>query len=148
VVGGGSYGGYLTMMAVTRYPDVWTGGINMMGPVNLETFYLNSASWTKPILENKYGFKPPGEDPTFYYNRSPINFADRIQCPMLLIYGRNDPRIPIGEMYQLRKALHDGGKVFEEDVLEGEGHGLNRNDSRFNSFARMIAFIQKYVMNS
>ena len=145
VVGGASYGGYLTMMAVTRHPDIWAGGINLMGPINLETFYRNSSNWIKPVLNNKYGFKPPEEDPTYYYNRSPINFVDQVQCPLLIMYGKTDSRVPINEMYQLRKSLYDGGKVFEEEILDREGHTMNRSDSRVKYYARIIAFIQKHI---
>lgn len=145
IVAGGSYGGYMTMMAVTKKPDLWAAGINSMGPVNLETSYNNSTSWLKPILNQKYGFKPPEEDPDYYQDRSPINFVENINCPLLILYGKNDPRVSVNEMEQLREKLSMEGKVFEEELFETEGHSMARLETRIALFERMMKFIDRYV---
>lgn len=146
MVSGGSYGGYMTMMAVTRYPEKWACGMNFMGPVNLETFYHTSTPWMRPVLAKKYGFKPPDEDPEYYYNRSPINFIDRIKCPVLILYGKNDPRVPIEEMFQLREKMEAEGIVYEHEVFETEGHTIDRLQTRIKVFKRMLQFMKKYVI--
>ena len=146
IVGGGSYGGYLTMMAVSKYPDLWAAGINIMGPVNLETLYHQSASWMKPILQEKYGFLPPEEDPEYYRDRSSINFVDDVKCPLLLLYGENDPRVPVNEMDQLREKLTNGGKTFEYELFGDEGHSMSRLETRIQVFQRMLRFIEEKVL--
>ncbi len=146
IVGGGSYGGYLTMMAVSKYPDLWAAGINIMGPVNLETLYNESASWMKPILREKYGFLPPDEDPEYYRDRSPIHFAEEVKCPLLLMYGKNDPRVPVNEMEQLKEKLRSGSKIFEEELFEDEGHSMSRLETRIKVFKRMLKFIGENVL--
>jgi dipeptidyl aminopeptidase/acylaminoacyl peptidase len=145
IVGGGSYGGYLAMMAAARHPDLWRAGINWMGPINLKTLYETSSPWRKGILEKKFGFKPPEEDLAFYKSRSPLSFAENVKCPILLIYGKNDPRVPITEMEQLREKLRQAGKTFQEEVLEGEGHGLSRPAARLSVYGTMIDFISRHV---
>lgn len=147
IVGGASYGGYMTMMAVTRKPDLWAAGINIMGIANLETFYNSSTAWMKPILETKYGFKAPEEDPDYFRERSPINFVDSIKCPLLLLYGRNDIRVEINQMEELEEKLKFEGKVFEEQVFEEEGHTMNRMDTRLSHYSRIMKFIDKYVLH-
>lgn len=146
IVGGGSYGGYLTMMAVSKYPDLWAAGINIMGPVNLETLYNKSASWMKPILREKYGFLPPEEDPDYYKERSPLNFIEDVKCPLLLLYGKNDPRVPVDEMEQLKEKLRSRGKTFEEELFEDEGHSMSRLETRIQVFRRMLRFIEENVL--
>lgn len=145
IAGGGSYGGYLTMMAVSKKPDLWAAGINIMGIVNLKTFYEETASWLQPYLTEKYGFKDPEEDIEFYTERSPINFVDSIKCPLLLLYGQNDPRVPIGELKQLSSKLDSNQITYEEEILAIEGHSLNRLESRLLVFEKMLNFIKKYV---
>jgi len=146
IVAGGSYGGYMTMMAVTKKSDLWAAGMNFMGPVNMVTFYNNSTSWIKPVLNKKYGLKDPEEDADFYQDRSPINFVQNINCPVLILYGKNDPRVPVNEMEQLREKLSMEGKVFEEELFETEGHSMARLETRIKLFERMMKFIERYVL--
>ncbi|MFP4497730.1 MAG: alpha/beta fold hydrolase [Vulcanimicrobiota bacterium] len=145
VVTGGSYGGYLTMMALAKYPDLWSCGINLFGPVNLKTLYGTSSTWLKVILEKKYGFKPPEEDEEFYKDRSPLNFIENINCPLLVVYGKNDPRVPINEVRQLREKMVHSKKTFEEEILQNEGHSMKRNKNELFIMKRILDFIIRNV---
>ncbi|MCE1248982.1 MAG: prolyl oligopeptidase family serine peptidase [Firmicutes bacterium] len=147
IAAGGSYGGYMTMMAVTKKPELWAAGINLMGPVNLETLYKESAPWLVEVLREKYGFLPPEQDGEFYTDRSPINFISDVKCPLLLIYGKNDPRVTLNEMTQLKERLREDRKYFEEEVLGSEGHSMARLETRIDVFEKMLSFINRHVLH-
>lgn len=143
-VGGGSYGGYLSLLALGRYPDLWKAGIDWMGPVNLVTLFQNTAPWLRPFLLQKYGFRPPEEDPDFYRERSPINFTENIKAPLQLVYGVNDPRVPTSELEQLERKLENSGKQYEKEIVR-EGHSLWNPDSRLKIFTMMVDFLVRYL---
>jgi len=144
-VGGGSYGGYLSLLALGKYPDVWKAGIDWMGPVNLKTLYYTTAPWLRVFLQKKYGFKSPEEDPEFYTERSPINFVDNIKAPLQLIYGVNDPRVPASELEQVEEKLKKFGKIYEKETLD-EGHSLWNPESRLKIFTLMVDFLKRHLL--
>ncbi|HPZ07763.1 MAG TPA: S9 family peptidase [Candidatus Eremiobacteraeota bacterium] len=142
-IGGASYGGYITMMAMVKYPNMWAGGINAVGPVNLETFYKNTTAWMKALLIDKYGFKEPEEDKKFYYERSPINFVENLKAPLLLIYNEEDVRVPKDEMDQLINKLKKYDKEFDVLVFSKEGHTSLKPESEVRRYKVMAKFLIK-----
>ena len=140
-IGGGSYGGYITMMASVKYPDLWTAGINAVGPVNLASFYKNTTRWMRNLLIDKYGFSEPEKDEAFYYDRSPVNFIEHLKAHLLLIYNEKDVRVPVSEMDQLVEKLKKYGKEFELFLFHDEGHSSLKSESDMKRYSVMSDFL-------
>ena len=99
VVMGGSYGGYLTMMAVTKAPELWAAGVPIVPFVNWFTEIQNE----DPILQQSdlATMGDPEKNPDFFRERSPFFFVDKIKAPLLLLAGAHDPRCPPEETSRL-----------------------------------------------
>ena len=142
-VAGGSYGGYLTMMAVTKAPDLWAAGVPIVPFVNWFTEIENE----DPALR-EYDIATMGDpvkDKARLQERSPINFVDRIKAPLLLLAGGNDPRCPHTEAEQVASAIKKRGGVVELKVYENEGHGFAKVENQIDAYTRLAEFLKKYV---
>jgi dipeptidyl aminopeptidase/acylaminoacyl peptidase len=79
------------------------------------------------------------------HDTSPVHFADRIQAPLLMGYGKNDPRVHIDHGFDMERALKKAGKTYEMVIEEDEGHGFRIEEKRIAFFTKVDAFLQKYV---
>ncbi len=140
---GGSYGGYLTLMALTKYPGLWAAGVSSVGVVNLKTLWQTTTGTLRLLLLRELG--SPEENAELYYERSPINFIEAIQAPLLVLQGERDPRVPLSEFEQIRDELAALGKVFEYKVYAGEGHGYRQEENRLDSLKRTLEFFNRYL---
>ena len=140
---GGSYGGYLAMMAVTKTPDLWAAGVPIVPFVNWFTELENE----DPALR-QYDIATMGDpvkDKARLQERSPINFVDRIKAPLLLLAGGNDPRCPHTEAEQVASAVKKRGGVAELKIYENEGHGFSKVENQIDAWTRVADFLKKYV---
>ncbi|MGC8583645.1 MAG: alpha/beta fold hydrolase [Thermoproteus sp.] len=138
---GGSYGGYLTLMSLALYPDLWTCGVEMAGIVNLATFLERTAPWRRRHREAEYGRL---EDRELLAKLSPITYADRIAAPLLVIHGVNDIRVPVSEADQLVARLRELGRRVEYLRLEGEGHVFS-SAARPRIYGEVAKFVKAYL---
>jgi len=125
---GGSYGGYSAYCQVLKYPELYDAGIAWMGMTDLEGLYEETMpNYRTEMLE--YYLGTPDENPELYHERSPINHADSLSCPLLILHGENDSRIPINQAERFRNTLIGHGYEegpegdLEYKELSGEGHG-------------------------
>jgi dipeptidyl aminopeptidase/acylaminoacyl peptidase len=140
---GGSYGGYLTMMAVTKAPDLWAGGVAIVPFVNWFTEIENE----DPLLR-EYDMATMGDpmkEKARFQERSPINFVDQIKAPLLLLAGGNDPRCPKTEAEQVASAIKKRNGVAELKVYENEGHGFAKIENQIDAYTRVAEFLKKYA---
>ena len=140
---GGSYGGYLTMMAVTKAPDLWAAGVPVVPFVNWFTEIENE----DPLLR-EYDIATMGDpmkDKARLQERSPINFVDQIKAPLLLLAGGNDPRCPKTEAEQVASAIKKRNGVAELKVYENEGHGFAKIENQIDAYTRVAEFLKKYA---
>jgi dipeptidyl aminopeptidase/acylaminoacyl peptidase len=142
-VAGGSYGGYLTMMAVTKAPDLWAAGVPMVPFVNWFTEIENEDPALREYDISTMG--DPVKDKARLQDRSPINFVDRIKAPLLILAGGNDPRCPHTEAEQVATAVKKRGGVVELKVYENEGHGFAKVENQIDAYTRLAEFLKKYV---
>lgn len=82
---GGSYGGYVTMGMITEYPDLYSAAVDVVGIVNFKSFLEKTADYRRALRESEYG---PLSDPEFLEEISPINKADKIKTPLLVVHGK------------------------------------------------------------
>jgi dipeptidyl aminopeptidase/acylaminoacyl peptidase len=140
---GGSYGGYMTMMGVTKAPEVWAAGVPIVPFVNWFTEIQNE----DPVLQQS-DLATMGDlvkNKALYEERSPINFVDQIKAPLYLLAGGNDPRCPKSEAQQVVEAVKKRGGVVEYKVYENEGHGFARVESQIDAYKRVADFLKAHV---
>lgn len=140
---GGSYGGYMTMAAITLYPDLWAAAVGTVAIVNWETFLQNTSGYRRRQREVEYGML--SRDIEFLRSISPIRKIDRIKTPLFVISGRNDPRVPYTEGEQMVKALKDRGAVVEYRLFDDEGHGISKLKNRLELYPLVADFLDKYM---
>jgi len=140
---GGSYGGYITMMGLTRAPEIWAAGVAIVPFVN----WFTELEHEDPVLRewDLATMGDPVENRALYEDRSPINFVDRICAPLLILAGANDPRCPKEESDQVVEAVRQRGGVVEYYCYEDEGHGFARVENGIDSFERTVAFLDKHL---
>jgi dipeptidyl aminopeptidase/acylaminoacyl peptidase len=143
IVMGGSYGGYLTMMAVTRYPEMWAAGVPIVPFVNWFTEFENE----DPQLQeyDRLFMGDPVKDKALWQDRSPINFIDRVKAPLLILAGGNDPRCPQSEAQQVADAIKKQGGTAILKVYENEGHGFARVENQIDAYQRVADFLRVRV---
>jgi dipeptidyl aminopeptidase/acylaminoacyl peptidase len=143
VVLGGSYGGFMVLACLAFYPDLWAAGVDIVGIANFVTFLENTASYRRAVREAEYG--------SLEHNRelliaiSPIHAVDRISAPLLVIHGKNDPRVPLSEAEQLVTRLHELGHCAELLVYADEGHGLAKLANRQDAYPKIVSFLERVV---
>lgn len=140
---GGSYGGYMTMAAITLYPDLWAAAVNTVGIVNWETFLKNTSGYRRRQREVEYGMLD--RDLEFLRSISPIGKVDKIKTPLFVIHGKNDPRVPYTEAEQIVKALRDRGATVEYKLFDDEGHGISKLKNRLELYPQVAEFLDKHL---
>jgi dipeptidyl aminopeptidase/acylaminoacyl peptidase len=143
VLMGGSYGGYLTMMGVTKAPDVWAAGVPIVPFVNWFTEIQNE----DPVLQQSdlATMGDPEKNKALFQDRSPIFFVDQIKAPLFLLAGGNDPRCPAEESQQVIDAIKKHGGVVEFKVYANEGHGFARVENQIDAYQRVSGFLKAHV---
>ncbi len=142
---GGSYGGYMTMAAITLYPDLFAAAVNTVGIVNWETFLRNTSGYRRRQREVEYGRLD--KDLEFLRRTSPISKVDRIKTPLMVIHGKRDPRVPYTEAEQLVEALKKRGATVEYKLFDDEGHGISKLKNRLIVYPLVADFLDKHLKN-
>ena len=142
---GGSYGGFMVLAALTEYPELWTAGVDIVGIANLVTFLENTASYRRALREPEYGSLE--RDRGFLESISPIHKAERIRAPLMVIHGRNDPRVPVGEAEQIVEKVRKNGGAVEYLLYEDEGHGLAKLKNRLDAYPKITAFLDEHLVH-
>ncbi len=142
-VTGGSYGGYMTLAAITLYPDLWAAAVSTVGISNFESFLKNTSGYRRKLREVEYGSLE--RDLEFLKSISPLYKVDRIKAPLMVIQGKNDPRVPYTEAEQIVAALKKRGAVVDYKLFDDEGHGVAKLSNRLVVYPLMADFLDKYM---
>lgn len=127
-VGGWSYGGYLTLAALTFHPELFAAGVSICGMSDLSTFYRNTEAWIAAAAYPKYGH--PISDRDLLDRLSPLLRVDALTAPLLLVHGGNDTNVPVGESDQMAQALRERGRTVRYLVFEDDGHEIAKRENR------------------
>jgi pimeloyl-ACP methyl ester carboxylesterase len=141
---GRSYGGYMTLTLASRHPDLWSAAVDMFGPYDLLTFYDRLPETWKPYFQIALG--DPVKDHDFMVERSPRTYIDQISCPLLVIQGKNDPRVIEQESRDLVEHLRSIGKQVEYLMFENEGHDVLKLENRITCYNAITDFFKKHLM--
>ncbi|GAB7094723.1 S9 family peptidase [Halolamina litorea] len=142
VVYGRSYGGFMVLSAITQYPDLWAAAVDFVGIADFQTFLENTGEWRRSHRAAEYGSL---DDPELLERISPIHDVDRIQCPLFIQHGANDPRVPVGEAEQIAEAVEARGIPVETCIFEDEGHHTTDRENLIEEFERIAAFLEEHV---
>ena len=145
---GGSYGGYATLAGVTFTPDEYAAAVSIVGPSNLITLLESIPPYWEQIRKLFYermGDPNTPEGKAQLERQSPLNYADKIKTPLLVVQGANDPRVNKRESDQIVIALRDRGFPVEYLVAPDEGHGFARPVNNMAMFAASEKFLAKYL---
>jgi esterase/lipase len=140
---GRSYGGYMTLTLVSRFPHLWKAGVDMFGPYNLLTFLERlPETWQTSF---KLSLGDPVKDHDFLLERSPFTYIDQVKCPMLMIQGRNDPRVVERETADVVERLRTRGLPVDYLMFEDEGHDVIKLKNRVTCYNRITAFFTQHL---
>jgi dipeptidyl aminopeptidase/acylaminoacyl peptidase len=148
VISGASYGGYATMAGLTFTPELYCAGINYVGVTNLSTQWgkYHGTSGQLGLVHEWFADMDNAADRKRAYDTSPCNFADRIRVPLLMAYGKNDPRVNIDQGYDMESALKKAGKPYELIIEADEGHGFRMEEKRIAFFTKVDEFLKQNVL--
>jgi esterase/lipase len=142
---GRSYGGFMTLSLMTRYPDLWAGGCDMFGMYDLVGFYSRLPETWQKMMVNLFGDPTKEEEKKYFLERSPKTYIRNIKAPLLVVQGRNDPRILAEESEEIVNDLKKIGKEVELIIYENEGHDVTKIENKIDCYERIASFFLKYV---
>ena len=143
---GGSYGGYMTLMAVGKTPDVWAAGVEQFGIISWFTMLQHEDALLQEYEKSLLG--DPVKDRKIYEADSPITYIHQAKAPLLVLQGENDPRVPKEEAQQVVDSLKKDGKTVDVHYYPNEGHGFEKRENRIDAIRRMVAWFDKYLKSA
>jgi dipeptidyl aminopeptidase/acylaminoacyl peptidase len=136
---GGSYGGYVVLMGLTRQPELWRAGVDLVGIANLETFLASTDQAIRSAFVDEFGDLE--KDAALLKQFSPIRDVDKVRAPLFVYQGENDPRVPKTESELIVKSLRSRGVPVEYMVAKDEGHSVDRKETRVEFLTRVVRFL-------
>ncbi|AGH95277.1 prolyl oligopeptidase family serine peptidase [Pseudobdellovibrio exovorus] len=140
---GWSYGGYSTLMAMTKFAGSYEAGVALVGMSNLVSFLNNTAPYRRILRISEYG--DPVKDKESLMRLSPVTYVDRVKSPLMVIQGANDPRVPVGEALQIHETLLKRKIPSELIIFADEGHGSAKKDNQVLEIGHTIEFLKKHL---
>jgi dipeptidyl aminopeptidase/acylaminoacyl peptidase len=140
---GGSYGGYMTLMAIGKTPDVWAAAAEEYGIINWFTMLKHE----DPLLQQyeKTLLGDPVKDRQIYEDASPIKYLRNAHAPLLVLQGDNDIRVPKEEAEQVVSILKSAGKTVDVHYYPQEGHGFSKREDQIDAINRTVAWFNRYL---
>ena len=140
---GGSYGGFMTLMAIGRTPDEFAAAVQWFGIINWRTMYRDQDERLKAYQRSLLG--TPEKDGAVYDAASPLTYMKAAKAPLLTIQGENDIRVPRGQAQEVHDLLKAKGNVVETIFYPEEGHGFQKRENQLDSLRRTIGWFDKYL---
>jgi len=141
---GGSYGGFMTLMAVGKTPDIWAAAVEEYGIINWSTMLKSSDPSLNEYLKGLLG--NPEANRKVYEEDSPITYIRDEKAPLLVLQGDNDPRVPKEEAQQVVDILKKEGRTVDVHYYPNEGHGFVKRENQIDSIRRTITWFDQYLM--
>ena len=147
LVGGGSYGGHMTLVVSYLYSDRIRCSVDVVGPSNLVTFLQHTSGYRQDLRRVEYGDERDPKVRAFLERTAPMTNADRIRKPIFVIQGYNDPRVPRSESEQMVQKIRSIGTPVWYMMAKDEGHGFAKKANRDYQFDATIEFMKQYLLN-
>ena len=142
-VAGGSYGGYATLVAMTKFAGAYDAGSSVVGIGNLLTFLQNTAPYRRILRTSEYG--DPEKEKDILLELSATTYIGNLRAPLLIQQGATDPRVPVGEAIQMYEAAKKTGVPTELLIYADEGHGAGRRENQVLMLGHTIRFLQEHL---
>lgn len=143
---GGSYGGFMTLMAIGKTPDVWAAAVERYGIINWLTMLKHEEPFLRQYEKSLLG--DPVKDRQVYIDDSPITYIKHARAPLLVLQGDNDIRVPKEEAEQVIHIMKKNGHTVSAHFYPHEGHGFVRREDRIDALERTLAWFAKYLKNT
>jgi len=140
---GVSYGGYMTMMAISKTPEVWAAGVEVCGITDWFSMYERGSPVLRQYQMGLLG--DPVKDKAVYEASSPLTFLGQVKAPLLALAGANDIRVPPYEAEKVAEVLSKAGKTVDIKVYPGEGHGFFKREDQIDALERTVAWFDRYM---
>ena len=140
---GGSYGGFMTLMAIGRAPDAFAAAVQQYGIIDWRTMWEHEDAGLQAYQKSLLG--DPTNFPKVYDASSPLTYIKAAKAPLLSLQGENDIRVPRGQAQQVTDALKAKGNVAEVVFYPAEGHGFAKRENQVDALKRMIAWFDAYL---
>jgi dipeptidyl aminopeptidase/acylaminoacyl peptidase len=140
---GWSYGGYLTLVALTRWPDLFAAGATLAGMSDLRTFFAGTEPWMATASVTEYG--DPVTDREMLAAFSPMTHLERLTSPVLFAHGDRDTNVPVAESVQAYQALQAMGTTSDLLLMPGEGHTIVGRDHLVEFSGRLAAWFDRWL---
>jgi len=140
---GGSYGGYMAMIAIGRTPETWAAAVELFGI----TDWLTEQEHEEPTLQqyDQSLLGDPVKDRQIYEDASPIKYFKNAKAPLLILQGANDIRDPKEEAEQAKKLLKQAGKTVDAHYYPEEGHGFAKRENQIDAMQRTVDWFDRYL---
>jgi len=142
-IAGGSYGGYMTLMAIGKVPDIWAAAVDQYGVINWKTMATNADPFLQQYVKALLG--DPEKDQEIYENTSPLKYIRNEKVPLLVLQGENDIRVPKEESEQVVSILKQEGRTVEAHYYPQEGHGFAKRENQIDALKRLVDWFDKYM---
>jgi len=139
---GGSYGGYMVLASLTTYPDRLRAGIDVVGIASFRSFLKNTSPYRQDLRRAEYGDERTPAMQQFFARIDPLERADQIRSKLLVIHGKNDPRVPFSEARQIADRVRELGRDVWTVYADNEGHGFSKKPNRDYQNAVVALFLQ------
>ena len=143
---GDSYGGYMTLAALTHFPDKFKAGVVFSGVANWVTALQSAMPQQKAMDRIEYGNVEDPEDQKFFVELSPITHLKNLSAQLMVLHGANDPRVPVSEADQIVSAIREQGREVEYLRFPDEGHSIRyggKLSNRIIAYRQVAAFLEK-----
>jgi dipeptidyl aminopeptidase/acylaminoacyl peptidase len=140
---GGSYGGFMTLMAIGKTPDIWHAAVDLYGIINWFTMLQSSDPFLQEYERALLG--DPAKDHAVYESSSPLKYIHDERAPLLVLQGENDPRVPKEEAEQVVDLLKKDGKTVAVHYYAAEGHGFSKRENQIDAIGRTVEWFNKYL---
>ncbi|ESQ80397.1 S9 family peptidase [Asticcacaulis sp. YBE204] len=140
---GGSYGGYMTLMAIGKYPDSFAAAVQQFGIINWYTMWENGDAGLREYQRALLG--DPVTHKALYDAASPMTYAKSIKTPLLTLQGENDARVPKNQAAEVVERVKANGTTTEVVYYPAEGHGFRKKENAADALSRVVAWFEKYL---
>jgi dipeptidyl aminopeptidase/acylaminoacyl peptidase len=140
---GGSYGGFMTLMAIGRAPDEFAAAVDLFGIIDWRTMWQHEDALLQAYQKSLLG--SPEQYPKVYDATSPLTYINAVKAPLLVQQGENDIRVPPGQAKQVVEALRAKGNIVDSVFYPEEGHGFYKREHQEDSLERMVDWFDKYL---
>ena len=144
---GGSYGGYMVLASLTHFSDRLKAGIDVVGIASFKTFLTNTSAYRRDLRRAEYGDERDPKMAAVFDRIDPLNNAHKIRTALMVIHGKNDPRVPFSEAQQIAPKVRANGQPVWTVYADNEGHGFARKENRDYQTAAMVMFLREFLLS-